>query len=137
MPMYSQKSFSRLATCHMDLQVIFYNVIRFVDCTILEGRRDEENQEKAYLAGKSKLRYPHSKHNSEPSRAVDVAPYPIDWGDLQRFHYFAGIVMGVASKLKEEGKISHSIRWGGAWDGIDKLNDKHAFNDYVHFELVE
>jgi len=25
-----------------------------------------------------------------PSDAVDVAPYPIDWNDKERFYYFAG-----------------------------------------------
>ena len=37
--------------------------------------------------GRSKLSWLESKHNCEPSRAVDIAPYPIDWDDRERFSH--------------------------------------------------
>lgn len=135
MPMFSKESFSKLSTCHIDLQAIFFEVIRTIDCTVIEGFRNEEDQNKAFNSGKSKLQWPNGKHNQQPSYAVDVAPYPIDWTDTKRFYWFAGYVLGVASRLKEDGKITHAIRWGGNWSMDTKLPHQ-LFADLVHFEIV-
>lgn len=136
MPKFSQKSFSQLATCHQELQLLFYEVIRTWDCTVLEGYRNEHDQQVAYLAGNSKLTYPHGKHNKQPSMAVDVAPYPLNWDDTKRFCYFAGYVLGVASRLRDEGKMTYGVRWGGDWNNEGELNNPDMLNDYVHYELV-
>lgn len=136
MPKFSQSSFSKLSTCHTDLQVLFYEVIKSFDCQILEGYRNEVDQEKAFKAGNTKLHWPHGKHNRQPSMAVDVAPYPIDWNNIKRFYWFGGYVMGIASRLKDEGRMTHSVRFGGDWNG-DKNIDNETFRDIVHFELVE
>ena len=135
MPKFSQSSFSKLATCHPDLQALFYEVIKTFDCTILEGYRNEEDQEKAFETGNTTLHWPHGKHNRSPSMAVDVAPYPIDWGNNYRFYWFAGYVMGIAQKLKDEGKMTHSVRFGGDWDKDKDITDEY-FKDLVHFELI-
>lgn len=135
MPKYSDTSKRRLATCHKDLQVIFSAVIFQFDCSILCGHRDEAAQMEAYNDGLSQLKWPQSKHNKKPSMAVDVAPYPIDWQDLDRFRYFAGYVMGVADTLHSDGLISHRLRWGGDWDRDTQVKD-NSFNDLPHFELV-
>ena len=135
MPMFSQESFSKLSTCHIDLQAIFFEVVKSFDCTVLVGHRGEEDQHNAFLDHKSKLDWPHGKHNAQPSNAVDMAPYPVDWANTREFIYFAGFVMGVAAKLKEEGKIAHSLRWGGDWNTSPILHDQ-AFNDFCHFELI-
>ncbi len=136
MPKFSQASFSKLATCHQDLQVLFYEVIKHFDCTILEGYRNKEDQEKAFSAGNTQLHWPHGKHNRQPSMAVDVAPYPIDWKNTKRMYWFSGFVMGIAQKLKDEGKMTHGVRYGGDWDGDKEIDDQN-FNDLVHFELIE
>ena len=135
MPSFSQESMKELSTCHIDLQVIFFNVVRTFDCKVIEGYRNEERQNIAFQDGKSKLKYPDGKHNNLPSMAVDVAPWPVDWKDIKRFYYFAGYVMGIASKLKDEGKIEHSLRWGGDWDSDTIVTDQQ-FNDLVHYELI-
>lgn len=135
MPKFSKSSFSKLTTCHKDLQVLFFEVIKSFDCTILEGYRNQEDQEAAFAAGNSKLHYPHGKHNNQPSLAVDVAPYPLDWKNISRFYWFAGYVMGIAQRLKDEGKISHAIRYGGDWDN-DMEIEEDKFTDLVHFELI-
>ncbi len=137
MPKFSQSSFSKLSTCHQDLQALFYEVIKYVDCTILEGYRNQEDQEAAFAKGNTKLHYPHGKHNHQPSMAVDVIPYPVNFEDELRGVWFGGYVMGIAQKLKDEGKMTHSIRWGGSWDGLSELNTAHMLNDLVHFELIE
>lgn len=137
MPKFSQKSFSKLSTCHHDLQVLFFEVIKSFDCTILVGYRDQADQEKAFAEGNTKLHYPHGKHNHQPSMAVDVTPYPIDFNNEKLAIWFGGYVLGIAQKLKDEGKMTHSIRWGGSWDGLGKLDTVHQLNDAGHFELVE
>lgn len=136
MPKFSQDSFSKLTTCHIDLQVLFFEVIKSFDCTILEGYRNQEEQEKAFLAGNTKLHWPHGKHNHQPSMAVDATPYPIEWSNTKRMYWFAGYVLGLAQSLKDQGKMTHSIRWGGDWDSDKDLSD-NKFNDLVHFEIVE
>ena len=139
MPTFGQRSLTNLASCHPDLQVLFNEVIKTFDCIVTEGFRNKEDQDLAYNTGKSKVKWPNGKHNQKPSNAADVYPYEpgvtVDWNDNQRFHYFAGYVMGIAQKLKDEGKITHSIRWGGDWDRDTKIKDEH-FRDTGHFELV-
>lgn len=136
MPKFSQSSFSKLSTCHSDLQALFFEVIKFFDCQILEGFRNEEDQERAFASGNTQLHWPHGKHNKKPSMAVDVAPYPIDWKNAKRDYWFAGYVMGIAQKLKDEGKMTHAVRFGGDWNS-DKNIDNENFKDLSHFELVE
>jgi len=135
MSSYSARSRERLNTCHKDLRMIFNAVISHFDNSILCGHRDEAAQMEAYNSGKSQLKWPQSKHNKTPSMAVDVAPYPIDWDDLDRFRYFAGYVTGVADILHSEGLITHRLRWGGDWDRDTQVKDNN-FNDLPHFELV-
>lgn len=130
MPGYSERSKDRLLTCDPKLQVVFFEVIKYFDCTILEGYRDRESQNEKYRRGLSKLKYPESKHNRNPSSAVDAAPHPIDWTDRERFHFFAGFVKGIAAWLGIE------ICWGGDWDRDTEVAD-NIFDDLPHFELVE
>jgi peptidoglycan L-alanyl-D-glutamate endopeptidase CwlK len=130
MASFSGRSRQKLETCHDDLQQVFNVVVRHFDCTILEGFRDESRQNMLYEMGQSKLRYPDGKHNREPSDAVDVAPYPIDWEDRERFVLFAGFVLGIA---QEQGI---RLRWGGDWD-MDWNSHETTFFDAPHFELIE
>jgi len=125
---FSQRSKERLFTCHPDIIRVMKEVIKGVDCTILEGHRHKEKQDDVYQQGLSQVMWPNSKHNQEPSLAVDVAPYPIDWNDTNRFYYFGGYVLGVADQL------GINLRWGGDWDQDNDLSDQH-FMDLVHFEL--
>lgn len=117
---YSNSSKRRLATCHPDLQEIFNEAIKRHNVTILCGHRGEEEQNKAYKSGNSKLKYPKSKHNSYPSIAIDAGLYPIDWNDIPRWKEFAQSILDIA---KEKGipLKSGGLSWG--WD-------------YPHFELT-
>ena len=126
---FSDTSLRRLSTCHPDLQEVFNEVVKEFDCTILCGYRNKEEQEAAFDQGRSKVSWPDSKHNTQPSRAIDVAPYPVDWEDLERFYYFAGYVKGIAKGM------GIKIRFGGDWDNDMRIKDNN-FNDLVHFELI-
>lgn len=151
MAVYGNSSKRRLATVTDRLQEVFNDVIQVVDNSVLVGHRSEADQNAAYAKGASTLKWPESKHNSQPSRAVDAAPYPIDWAPLpsqeelkhwdrsdllkwakqySRFHYLAGVVLGVGFAKGVR------IRWGGDWDQDDDFSDQ-KFDDLVHFEELE
>ena len=128
MPKFGKSSKARLATCDNRLQKVFNEVIKTVDCSILEGHRSAERQDKLFEEGKTKVKYPNGRHNASPSRAVDVAPYPIDWDDRERFHLFAGFVLGIAKSM------GINLRWGGDWNQNFEVDD-NQFDDFPHFEL--
>jgi len=130
MPRFSTKSRSKLHTCDERLVDLFNEVVKGFDCTIIEGHRGKKAQNEAFNKGNSKVKFPNGKHNQSPSVAVDVAPYPIDWSDRDRFHYFSGYVLGIASQM------GLKIRWGGDWDMDTKTKD-NKFDDLVHFEIKE
>ena len=109
MPKFGRRSRERLATCDKDLQMVFNEVIKYVDCSVLCGTRGKEEQNKAFEEGRSKVKYPNGRHNASPSYAVDVTPYPIDWEDRERQTLFAGFVLGIANQM------GITLRWGGDW----------------------
>tara|TARA_Y100000748_G_C15487884_1_gene485420 strand:+ start:855 stop:1247 length:393 start_codon:yes stop_codon:yes gene_type:complete len=128
MARFGSKSKKNLATCDERLQKIFNEVIKHVDCSVLEGHRSKERQNKLYEEGKTKVKYPMGRHNSSPSRAVDVTPYPIDWEDRERQTLFAGFVLGIARSM------GIKLRWGGDWDQDFEVKD-NRFDDFPHFEI--
>ena len=135
MPRYSKRSKDRLATCDQRLQNVFNEVIKHVDCSILEGHRSKERQNKLYDEKRTKVKYPNGRHNSNPSKAVDVTPYPVKWEDRERQTFFAGVVLGIARSM------GINLRWGGNWD-MYKENGKwevadNRFDDFPHFEIYE
>jgi peptidoglycan L-alanyl-D-glutamate endopeptidase CwlK len=137
-PKFSSSSLAQLGTCDPRLQDVMGAVIGLFDFTVLEGHRGEADQERAYAKGLSKVHWPYGKHNSTPSQAVDIAPYPIDWGDgegdvkaeaaRQRFCYLAGFVMAAAAQRGVR------LRWGGDWNGDRDTRDER-FRDLGHFEI--
>ena len=130
MPRFGTRSKQRLATCDDRLQKVFNEVIKYVDCSVLEGQRSQERQDKLYEEGKTKLKFPNGRHNMAPSNAVDVTPYPVDWKDRERQTLFAGFVIGIARSM------GIRLRWGGDWDMDFQVND-NRFDDFPHFEIKE
>lgn len=117
---FSQRSQNRLNTCDPQLIELFEAVLQKQDCTILEGHRSEERQNKLFAKGNSQVRFPNSRHNSFPSQAVDCVPYPIDWDNIDRFKKFMELVKETAEELDIE------IECGGEW---------RTFKDYPHYQL--
>ena len=129
MPSFCQKSLDNLESCHSDLQRLFNEVVKGFDCSVICGHRGEEEQNEAFKHNRSTKKFPDSKHNIKPSIAVDVVPYPIDWGNLKRFYLFIGYVRKTAEIM------GIKVRNGGDWDNDTMLNDQ-AFNDLPHWELI-
>lgn len=135
MAKFGQKSLDKLATCHADIQKVMHEAIKYYDFTVLYGHRTSEEQMELFkvgrakengqwvvvgktvtnLDGKSKL----SKHNYSPSKAIDIAPYPIDWNNIEEFKKMAQIVKNAAIT------VGVHLVWGGDW----------KMRDYPHFEV--
>ena len=104
-------SLERLSTCHPDLRGLIRAVADGVDrgdlawagvsdITVLCGYRGKAEQDAAVASGASKAPWPTSKHNRSPSDAVDVAPFPIDWQDREKFLALHAYVTGVARQMR-------------------------------------
>ncbi len=134
MPLYSQTSKNKLYECHVDLQKIFFEVIKYYDNTILWGERNKKDQDNVFESDYSKVKYPDSKHNRKPSLAVDSVPWyeeppHIRWQDFKKFYEYGGFVQAIAKTLEIP------IIWGGNWDMDQELDDQKFF-DLGHFELA-
>jgi len=127
---FGSRSKKHLVTLDERLQKVLNEVIKYVDCSIIEGHRSAERQDKLFEEGRTKVKYPNGRHNANPSRAVDVVPYPIDWDDRERFHLFAGFVIGIGQSM------GIRLRWGGDWNMNFEVDDNN-FDDFPHFELVD
>lgn len=122
---------------HPQLQQLVDELIKHVDFAITEGHRDEAAQLAAFHAGKSKAMPGKSKHNTTPSQAVHLVPFPIpepgtdaagsarEW---REYAYFAGAVNLCAASL------GIRLRWGGDWNDDFRTAD-NKFNDLQHYEL--
>jgi len=137
MATFGKKSLEKLATCHEDLQKIMNEVIKEYNFTILYGYRTSEEQYKLYKQGRMLVdgkwkkvgrtvtdkdgHTNKSKHNSLPSTAIDIAPYPVDWDNYKAFTELAKIVKQSAHSL------GITIKWGGDWK---------SRVDMPHFELI-
>ena len=141
---FSRKSKQLLETCHKDIQLILNELIKYYDFSVLEGYRPIERQQKLYKEGKSKLDgiNKKSKHNYNPSMAVDIMPYKKGTNafsgkekDNRRFYFMMGMVKAISEKLFEEDKITHKVRFGLDWNG-NFVYDDQTFDDLPHFELI-
>jgi peptidoglycan L-alanyl-D-glutamate endopeptidase CwlK len=122
MPTFGKLSLERLATCDPRLQDIAHAAIKRTDFSVACGYRGEQEQNEAFARGFSKLRFPESKHNIKPSKAMDLVPFPVNWKDIDGFKWLGKIVKEEAAKLHIK------IRWGG---------DFVKWKDYPHFELTD
>jgi peptidoglycan L-alanyl-D-glutamate endopeptidase CwlK len=126
MPRFGKRSKERLKGVDHRLIMILDELIKIMDVTIIEGLRSAERQEQLLKKGATKVKY--SKHME--GKAVDLAPYPIDWEDRDTFHYMAGMVRGIGHLLNIK------VRVGADWDSDGNTKD-NSFDDLVHIELVD
>lgn len=132
MASFGKESLARLNTCDYRLQRLFNEVIKYFDCTVVYGHRTESDQNKAFKEGKSKVKFPKSKHNTYPSKAADVVPYidgVVSW-DKDQCYFFSGFVKGVAAMM------GIKIITGADWNNNNNIKDQ-TFNDIIHFELYD
>jgi len=121
---FGKRSRNRLKGVDSRLVNVLNELIKIMDVTVIEGLRSAERQKELLAKGATKVKY--SKHME--GKAVDIAPYPIDWDDRERFHYMGGMIRGIAKALNLD------IRWGGDWDSDGEIKD-NKFDDLVHIEI--
>tara|TARA_R100000656_G_scaffold28643_1_gene24983 strand:+ start:223 stop:600 length:378 start_codon:yes stop_codon:yes gene_type:complete len=124
MPRFGKRSKERLRGVDTKLVNVLNQLIKIMDVTIIEGVRSAERQEELLKKKATKTKY--SKHME--GKAVDLAPYPIDWEDRERFHYMGGMLRGIGHQL------GTPVRWGGDWDSDGEIKD-NSFDDLVHVEI--
>ena len=124
MPRFGKRSKERLKGVKPELVNVLNELVKIMDVTIVEGLRTQARQDELVAQGASKTKF--SKHIQ--GRAVDLAPYPIDWKDRERFHYMGGMIRGIAKQMKVD------VRWGGDWDSDGEIAD-NSFDDLVHVEI--
>lgn len=136
MPKFGKRSKKRLATCHEIIQIIMNEAIKYMDFTIIHGHRTPDEQFEIFKQGRSlneqgiwvivnqddvrtykdgteKL----SKHNYEPSLAVDVAPWPSLWANKKKMLELGGVIKTVQQQLLDAEKIDKLLKWGSdLWD---------------------
>jgi hypothetical protein len=126
MPRFGRRSKARLKGVNVKLVNVLNELIKIMDVTIIEGVRSKERQAELLEKGATKVKY--SRHME--GKAVDLAPYPIDWNDRERFHYMGGMIRGIGKQMNV------NIRWGGDWDSDGEIAD-NKFDDLVHVEIKE
>lgn len=132
MPKLGKRSRSRLKGVDSRLVNVLNEVCKYFDITVIEGLRSQERQNELVAQGKSKTKF--GKHVQ--GKAVDIAPYPIDWKARDDFHYLGGFVLGIASQM------GINIRWGGDWSDSSLSQNRRTtkdnnFDDLVHFEIKD
>ena len=123
---FGKRSRERLKGVDARLVNVLNELIKIMDVTVIEGLRSAERQEELLKKGATKVKY--SKHME--GKAVDIAPYPVDWDDRDRFHYMGGMIRGIAKQLNV------NVRWGGDWDSDGEVKDNN-FDDLVHIEIKD
>ena len=122
---WGKSSLNNLKSCDKRLQDMANMMLARsdFDLTITCGFRGEKEQNDAFLRGASKARFGQSKHNTMPSQAIDICPYPINWDtNDRRWQEMALNAMWCA------GKLGITITWGGSFKSL---------KDLPHFQLEE
>lgn len=158
---FGAASLKRLDECAPELRLVLNEAIKYQDFTIICAHRNKAAQDAAYKSGASKLKWPQSKHNTAPSRAVDIAPYIAELPEscrvligtpgqldaiaavykinrarastilMRHYDVLAGCVLTIAAQK------GIPIRWGGNWDADQNLFDQVGkLDDAPHFELA-
>jgi len=130
---WGSASLAQIATAHPLLQTLCNRVIKRsdlpADLRCLFGHRGKADQDAAFARGASKLKWPKSKHNAQPSLAVDLVPIvagQVSW-DWKHYNAIAPIIKDEWAKMQAEGLTGSAVlTWGGDWK---------SYKDGPHWEL--
>lgn len=139
---FSNSSISKLRTCDVRLQLVLMRAIEIteIDFGVAFGHRSVEEQQRLYAIGRTEPGHivtyldgvnKKSKHNEDPSQAVDVYAYvngKAVWTE-RYLCYLAGLFQAVAKDKNIE------LTWGGNWDRDGEIASDHNFIDMPHFQI--
>lgn len=124
---FSTKSLNNLSSCHPNLIILMEEALKTtsIDFSIICGYRGKQEQNDAFARGASKVKYPNSMHNQNPSLAVDIRPYPyIEVDRKDKNHTKFKVLNNHIKKVAEE-------------LGIPVLNGGLTWQwDWYHWELI-
>ena len=121
MPSFGENSNKHRATCDPALRSVLDEAIKHYDFSVIWGHRGKEDQNAVFASGDSMLPWPKSEHNTLPSRAFDVIPYPDGFrASDQEFYKLATYIFRAATTCGVR------IKWGGHW---------RSFPDLAHYQL--
>lgn len=137
---FSARSKSRMVGVHRELAFVFEESLKDspIDFGIPEygGLRLDEEQNKLYLDKKSKCDGYFLLSNHQKGEALDFYAFvdgAASW-DVAHLSMVAGVIMATATRLKREGKISITLRWGGTFG--EKGNQFKGW-DMPHMEIFK
>jgi len=118
---FSERSLNNLKGVHPKLVAVVKRALEItpIDFTVLEGVRSQARQDELWAQGRTKPGQvvtwvqssgTHGIQADGYGHAVDLAPYPIDWNDYNRFDGLANVMFAAAKEL------GVTLRWGGNWD---------------------
>ena len=134
MPVFGSASRAQRATLHPRLVMVLDAAIVDFDFVIVEGHRGKVAQNIAYAKKLSQLPWPLGNHNSYPSKAADLAPYPVDWKEGEKPHFRFAFMMGVIYAHAK--RLGVKVRFGMDWNRNLDMRDEN-FLDLPHVELDE
>jgi peptidoglycan LD-endopeptidase CwlK len=134
-PTFGARSLLQLETCHEDIQRVLNEAIKHADFSVIEGHRTRERQQELYATVVNGARVTtldgvtkKSQHQTFPSRAVDIIPYPSGYTDHQLCVELGRFVQGISIGM------GTPLRWGGDWDSDFDRTDQ-SFHDLPHLEI--
>lgn len=123
----NKASLKKLKTCHPNIQKLAIAVDKEFPIQCICGKRDQKEQDLAFKNKMSRLKYPNSKHNTEPlSLAGDFVPDPdlnpatLDWGDIKSFELMCLMFEQKADELEIKIRLGRDFK----------------FKDFPHIEMV-
>ncbi len=128
MPLLGTRSKKNLEEVDSDLVSVLLLAIVFYDFSVIWGFRNEEEQDQMYEEGHTRNPWPTSNHNTKPSRAVDIVPYPNGYdASYREFCELATYMFAAASILDVR------LKWGGHW--LNYTGKGFDDRDWAHWEL--
>lgn len=107
-----------------------FRVVSIMDCKVISGVRSLTEQRHMVSIGASKtMNSYHLVQDTGYGHALDLAPYPIDWNDLNRFFALYGVGLAVAHEM------GIPVVWGGDWNSNGVFKDQ-TFNDLPHWQIA-
>ena len=128
MARFGRQSMDRLEGVDPVLVDWALRVVSIMDCSVVYGVRTEAEQRHMVAIGASKtMKSYHLVQADGLGHALDLAPYPIDWNDLDRFFILGGVGLAIAHEM------GVPITWGRDWDR-DWIFTDQDFNDFPHWQ---
>lgn len=133
---FGKRSKKKLDQVHYDLQETARLALSFgiIDFAVIEGARSKSEQNRLFMLGKTKVRWPHSKHNirypGKKAEAIDIVPWVNGSASWEKEH----CILLAGAFLAAGAALGHKIRWGGNWDMDGEPITDQDFQDLGHFE---